>query len=101
MQNQLTDKELLARAIYALDIAQSLLEKSNHHPKILAAYTELRAYVDAAPPPAQVPLTPCRLQELWNDAMHKNRSSTNDAAMDFARAIEAERGIKPAQVVQP
>ena len=40
------NKDLLERAIYALDIAQALLEKSSHHKTILSAYTELREYVD-------------------------------------------------------
>ena len=40
------------------------------------------------------PLSPCRLQELWNDAMHANPQSTTDAAMAYARAVQAEQGIK-------
>jgi hypothetical protein len=47
----------------------------------------------AAPSPVQAPLIPCRLQELWNDAMQANPQSTTDAAMAFARAVEVEHGI--------
>lgn len=43
--------------------------------------------------PAQQPLTQPEKQRLWNDAMHNNRSSTTDAAMEYGRAIELAHGI--------
>jgi len=42
----MTDKELLTKALKALDVAQSLLKKSSHHATILAAYTKLRAQLE-------------------------------------------------------
>ena len=45
--------------------------------------------------PARVPLTQPDKQRLWNDACHNNRSSANDAAMEFGTLVEAAHGIKP------
>jgi hypothetical protein len=36
------DRDTIQKAIYALDLAQSLLEKSGHHQQIFDAYTNLR-----------------------------------------------------------
>jgi hypothetical protein len=36
------DRDTIQKAIYALDLAQSLLEKSGHHQQILDAYKNLR-----------------------------------------------------------
>ena len=36
------DCDTIQKAIYALDLAQSLLEKSGHHQQIFDAYTNLR-----------------------------------------------------------
>jgi hypothetical protein len=46
----MTDKEVLKLALEALDVAQSLLEKSRHHGKILAAYDTIK---EALAQPAQ------------------------------------------------
>ena len=48
---------------------------------------------DALAAPQRQPLTQPEKQRLWNDAMHGNRSSTTDAAMDFGSAIETAHGI--------
>lgn len=46
-------KEALKLALEALDLSQALLEKSNHHAKILDAYTTIKA---ALAQPAQEPV---------------------------------------------
>ena len=43
-------KQLLIQARDALDLAQALLEKSNHHKTILHAYKALQAQIDALEP---------------------------------------------------
>ena len=43
------DREKAKQAMEMLDVSQALLEHSQHHPKILAAYEALRAALAAQP----------------------------------------------------
>jgi hypothetical protein len=54
-------KEALKLALEALDVAQSLLEKSRHHGKILAAYDTIK---EALAQPEQEPLAFAGI-EMW------------------------------------
>ena len=50
MKQVLISEELLRQAIETLDLAQALLEKSNHHMTVLSAYTALRAALEQPAP---------------------------------------------------
>jgi hypothetical protein len=77
------DRDTIQKAIYALDLAQSLLEKSGHHQQIFDAYKNLRqAFAQPEPRKEWVGLT---INEVWDVYEEDNYD-----AVRFARAIEAK-----------
>ena len=60
------NNEIMSRVLQALDVAQSLLEKSSHHPTIIAAYDELRTELDTTINSTQCVWPMCKSEEFQN-----------------------------------
>ena len=89
----LIDRSLLQQALDALDTVSLELGIDWLRPEFADAGSTATALRAALAAPQRQPLTQPEKQRLWNDAMHGNRSSTTDAAMDFGSAIETAHGI--------
>jgi hypothetical protein len=58
--------EAMKRALEALDLAQSLLERSQHHAKILSAYEYLRQTIKESEKREWVSLSEKEVQEIFD-----------------------------------
>ena len=94
MKQVLISEELLRQAIETLDLAQALLEKSNHHMTVLSAYAALRAALEQ---PAVEPVG--ELANKWRKLAHQFdayrmqalwhlKAMTKDPHVHTAKAVE-------------